>query len=54
MKAQCLRKGRNISRLSFDLGEAENGDEHVLVSSMHAHAKGMRACTLCMYTHGCT
>ena len=30
--------GRNLFRLGFDPRRAENSDEHVLGSSMHAHA----------------
>ena len=46
MKTRCLRKGRNMSRMSFDPREAENGDEHAMVSSVHAHTKGMRVYTV--------
>ena len=50
MKTRCLRKGRNMSRMSFDPREAENGDEHAMVSSVHAHTKGMCVYTVYAYT----
>ena len=41
-------------RMIFDPRKAKNGDEHVLVPSMHAHTWSMHACAPCIRMHGCS